>query len=180
MTNRRDFVSKTIGAVLAALVLPVRALASHSFSLPRPFVKLGVSDILRASFPAVKAELLKSGEWTNDRLNALSTFQALGPIAMYKGKKYQIEEVSVPAVWSDTDEHDGTEANRIAFVKTMLENLLWTHDDLLEGHLKPGYRLVASDRYHHWLSDIVKTPTETNGRYSYYVKLYTAFVQVPL
>ena len=137
-----------------------------------------VSAILRVSFPAVKAEFYKDRTWANNKLNA-SAFHALASITVYKGKEYEPEEVCTPALWSDADEYHGAEADRIAFVAAMLKNLFQSHDDLLAHLLKPGHRLLVSRHYHHSLSDVVSTPMVDGGE-SYYVKLFTAFIQVPL
>lgn len=135
---------------------------------------LTIDQILSVSYPAVLNKMCHNETWACPRLRTLKAQGRLmtRPLGFYvevieptgPNKIYHVNEICIPIYWSkDDDLKLDTEAKKINFVKTLLENAFEAHDALLFDRIGAG-KAVASTQYKYQL-----TPTE----YEPHARIYT-------
>lgn len=128
-----------------------------------------IASILVASYPTVLAIMQAGNEFIDPELRKATaerrlTVQTLGPCVVdgATGAHYTVSEVIIPLVWELSDD-ERPERDKVYLVKSLIENGVQCHDDVLLKKLGAG-RAVASKEYRYNL--------RSNGPFS--VKLYTA------
>ena len=129
---------------------------------------LVIGAFVETRFETIKEELLGDRLWTQPSLEN-TIIRTIGPFLQVAGVEeiLRIEELSIPCTWSIKDEPS------LEIVKSLIVNLIESHDDLMVEIRKPRHGFIVSDKYHHSL-----------GAVNYYeeyasCKLYTAYFQIP-
>lgn len=153
-----------------------------------------LSQVLRASFKDVvrvskghgnfvDPDLCKMESCGRIRIGSMGVVVAVprpGHPLDIKRDIYQVEEVSIPLIWTDQNEHDSDEIRMINTVEQLITNGLVSHDSVLLPKIGEGSAYVCKD-YNYDLGE-VKTVMEEDGKISYHTaNLYTAvsFIPVP-
>lgn len=100
-----------------------------------------LGSIIAASFPEVVRELKRGGTWVSITLKAASMSGRLRlgePTGDVRG-------LTIPMIWSPVDEeNNATEVLTVRLAKSLIENLIDSHDDLLAEMLREGQTLVVA------------------------------------
>ena len=147
---------------------------------------LSIGQILTASFPAAKREILQGRPFAShllsDRATAgLITFAALGdhvevpyeqPDGSFGSNRYDVQQISIPMAWTQTDELR-PEADKINMAARMIENAINTVDDQMERMISGG-RAIVSRHYCYSLGEVHQEQHSA----VHYCQLYTALAVI--
>lgn len=182
--NRRKFIIRTAaGVVGVALWEPSFALSPPSPLAVPALWRPTFTDIVRAAFPAVRDELTtrRGRKFVSDRLQRAYdrktiVLMPLAPtVQEHPGAPiYGVEELTVPAVWGAEDERR-TEKQQISLATSLIENVLDSHDWMLETRLCCTKVLAVSAAYLYEASEPLILPNGTR-----FMRLHTAFARIPI
>jgi hypothetical protein len=129
----KDIVAASYPAVLAAKRQPANQWAESA--VLRTMEKMGF--VKRKSLGAtIECPLDYVANAGGEFLATDITATSLSKTSVIGAASYAVAEVSVPIVWTKKDEATNpTENQKIAYVKSLLENGISTHDDLIESAL---------------------------------------------
>lgn len=181
MMTRRTLLTR-LAFTGAACLCPLRS-AFASVVAPLRTSRLTIAQILPVAFPAALAELKQGRSWVSPELQRLQEqgnlmLRPLGVVVEdADGWQYEIEQLTIPMVWTrDTDIHT-SEAGKISFVTTMIKDALALHDKAFLNALRGG-RAVVSPTYRYQLGNVYEVPNRPISRVCIYTAV--AFLHSPL
>lgn len=177
--NRRDLL-KGLSLLSGLLFLP--KISINGLELPNlpPHRGLTIDQIMAVCYPAALADRLNGHNWVSPELRRLErqgrlTTSSLGAVVCLPqdpppNKYCEISEIDVPMAWSKLDDvRNETENKKISFVKSLIENAIESHDNILLQKIGTG-KAIASKQYRYDRGNICELPNQ----YGYMCKLYTA------
>lgn len=157
--------------------------------------RLTIADICAVSYPAVLADMRRGNLWASPVLNSMTAEGRIkimplaasvekvfdGPNGIYR-KIYDVKQLNCPVAWTVEDEaRNPTENMKIDLVATMLENVVNSHEYMIEEMLE-GHVLIVSQHYRLEKSNTYETMMGYPERQipAHYFLTYTAFCKIPL
>lgn len=199
--TRRKFIG-IVSAATAALAVPFDVLGQITPGLlPTPIAPASVriptiAEIIAASWEPALHEVLGGRPWSDDRLNRMEAEGRITrmPLAaslekwftredgsVYR-RTYDIQQLNIPATWTDRDEQQLNTVNkRVSFVATLLENVIYSHDDMLADYVPEGGHLVVSKAFCRERGEVQRIAEYTDDEgatypSAYFFRAYTACV----
>ena len=179
--TRRVF-NITIPALAAALVsfknIAIAKAATVSNRVP------SIEQLINTHFYPLYIQHKNGKPWISEVLNKATKegriqLVPLGEVVELGGTglQYEIEQSSVPVVWTNNDEAKNSTANeRMALAKSLIKNSISSAEDVIEQDLLPGHILIISKQYHVTKDEIYKIPNQQ----AKYFLVYTAYARIPL